>query len=35
MRDINTAKEIFEQHGGIMKTSELAKEKIYYADIAW
>ena len=35
MRDINTAKEIFEQHGGIMKTSELAKEKIYYADIAY
>lgn len=35
MRDINTAKEIFEQHGGIMKTSELAKEKIYYADVAY
>ena len=35
MRDIKTAKEIFEQHGGIMKTSELAKEKIYYADVAY
>ena len=35
MRDINTAKEIFEQYGGIMKTSELAKKKIYYADVAY
>ena len=34
MRDINTAKEIFERYGGIMKTSELSKEKIYYADVA-
>ena len=35
MRDINTAKEIFERYGGMMRTSELSKEKIYYADIAW
>ena len=35
MRDMNTAKKIFEQYGGIMKTSELAKEKIYYADVAY
>ena len=35
MRDINTAKEIFDRYGGMMKTSELLKEKIYYADIAW
>ena len=34
MRDMNTAKKIFEKYGGIMKTSELAKEKIYYADVA-
>ena len=34
MRDINTAKTIFDRYGGIMKTSELSKEKIYYADIA-
>ena len=33
MRDINRAKEIFEQHGGMMRTSELSHEKIYYADI--
>ena len=35
MRDINTAKEIFERYNGMMRTSELLKEKIYYADIAW
>ena len=35
MRDVNTAKEIFERYDGMMKTSELSKEKIYYADIAW
>lgn len=34
MRDINTAKEIFERYNGMMRTSELSKEKIYYADIA-
>ena len=33
MRDIKRAKEIFEQHGGMMRTSELSHEKIYYADI--
>ena len=33
MRDIKRAKEIFEQHGGMMRTSELSREKIYYADI--
>ena len=35
MRDINTAKEIFDRYNGMMRTSELSKEKIYYADIAW
>ena len=35
MRDIDTAKRIFERYGGIMKTSELSKEKIYYADFAY
>ena len=34
MCEINTAKEIFDRYGGIMKTSELTKEKIYYADVA-
>ena len=33
MRDIKRAKEIFEQYGGMMRTSELSREKIYYADI--
>lgn len=33
MHDIKRAKEIFEQHGGMMRTSELSREKIYYADI--
>lgn len=33
MRDIKRAKEIFEQYGGMMRTSELSHEKIYYADI--
>ena len=35
MRDVSVAKEVFERHGGIMKTSELSKEKIYYADVAY
>ena len=35
MRDINTAKEIFDRYNGMMRTSELSKEKIYYTDIAW
>lgn len=35
MRDINTAKEVFDRYGGIMKTSELTQEKIYYADVAY
>ena len=34
MCEINTAKTIFDLYGGIMKTSELTKEKIYYADVA-
>lgn len=33
MRDIKRAKEIFEQHGGMMRTFELSHKKIYYADI--
>ena len=35
MRDSNTAKKIFEQYGGMMRTSELSKENIYYADVAY
>lgn len=35
MRDINTVKEIFDRYGGIMKTSELSQEKIYYADVVY
>lgn len=34
MCEMNTAKTIFDRYGGIMKTSELTKEKIYYADVA-
>lgn len=33
MRNIKRAKDIFEQYGGMMRTSELSHEKIYYADI--
>ena len=33
MRDIITAKTIFDKYGGIMRTSQLTKEKIFYADI--
>ena len=35
MRDINTAKEIFERYGGMMKTAQLTKEKVYYSDIIY
>lgn len=35
MHDIQIAKEIFERHGGMMKTSELSNEKIYYDDIVY
>ena len=34
MNDINTVKEIFLQHGGIMRRKELTLEKIYYGQIA-
>ena len=34
MNDINTVKEIFLQHGGIMRRKELTREKIYYGQIA-
>ena len=35
MRDIEKIKNIFDHYGGIMRTAELTKEKIYYADIAF
>ena len=34
MNDINTVKEIFLQHGGIMRRKELTLEKIYYGQIS-
>ena len=35
MRDIKKAKELFLNHGGIMRTFQLSNEKIYYADISY
>ncbi|MBQ9249416.1 MAG: hypothetical protein IJ179_03500 [Oscillospiraceae bacterium] len=35
MRDIETIKAVFQTHGGIVRTGELSREKIYYADIQW
>lgn len=35
MRNINTIKAAFEANGGMMRTGELSREKIYYADIQW
>ena len=35
MRDIETIKAVFQNHGGIVRTVELSREKIYYADIQW
>ena len=35
MHDVQNMKEIFEQHGGIMRRTELTQEKIYYSEIAY
>ena len=35
MRDIIKVKEVFLNHGGIMRTFQLSNEKIYYADISY
>lgn len=35
MRNIEKTKEIFQRYGGIMRTSQLSKEKIYYPDITF
>ena len=35
MRNIEKAKEIFQRYGGIMRTSQLSKEKIYYPNITF
>lgn len=35
MRSIETAEKIFRSYGGMMRTGQLSREKIYYADIAF
>lgn len=35
MKDINNVKRVFEEYGGIMKTGQLEKEKIYFKDIQY
>ena len=35
MRNIEAIKEIFRRYGGMMKTAQLTKEKVYYSDITY
>ena len=35
MRDIEMIRAVFNAHGGMMRTGELNREKIYYADIQY
>lgn len=35
MRNINDIKELFRRYGGMMKTAQLTKEKVYYSDITY
>ena len=35
MRNIDTIRSVFDSHGGMMRTGDLSREKIYYADIQW
>lgn len=35
MRNINAINELFRRYGGMMKTAQLTKEKVYYSDITY
>ena len=35
MRNIDTIRSVFDAHNGMMRTGNLSREKIYYADIQW
>lgn len=35
MRNIETIRSVFDAHDGMMRTGDLSREKIYYADIQW
>ncbi|MCR5136310.1 MAG: type IV toxin-antitoxin system AbiEi family antitoxin domain-containing protein [Oscillospiraceae bacterium] len=35
MRNIDTIRSVFDVHDGMMRTGDLSREKIYYADIQW
>ena len=35
MRNINAINELFQRYGGMMKTAQLTKEKVYYSDITY
>ena len=35
MRNVETIRTVFNSYGGMMRTGELSREKIYYADIQW
>ena len=35
MRNIDTIRSVFDAHDGMMRTGDLSREKIYYADIQW
>jgi predicted transcriptional regulator of viral defense system len=35
MRNVDTIRSLFDAHDGMMRTGDLSREKIYYADIQW
>ena len=35
MRNVDTIRSLFDAHDGMMRTGNLSREKIYYADIQW
>ena len=35
MRNIDTIRSVFDAHDGMMRTGDLSRERIYYADIQW
>ena len=35
MRNIDTIRSVFDAHNGMMRTGDLSRERIYYADIQW
>ena len=35
MRSIDMIRSVFDAHDGMVRTGDLSREKIYYADIQW